>query len=276
VIETVKHAWIAKLLRALETPIPNTPKLLMPVKGPEELAASEASRRQWIRDNVHGGIEKGLKAVKLDKAYQALEPVLGNTSETPDRRATFGARQVHDWAHQPVKNLISAFPTPYGAGVRAYQGVRDFAGSRLGIPKAPSFDELQAARAAGASASPVPRAPTETSAWARAATIPEPQMLRFPRALTKVSTAHAAGRAAALRKFAGALGAEPGVMPKGDEQSHGTDRIQYAQRAPGPSANDEGSTGAANMSDWLWDLFTTYDRTAPGRADGSYGQETIG
>ena len=77
-------------------------------------------------------------------------------------------------------------------------------------------------------------------------------------------------------KLAGALGADAGVMPKGDEQSHGTERIQYAQRDAGPSETTEGSAAASNMPDWLWDLFTTYDRTAPGRADGSYGQETIG
>ena len=38
----------------------------------------------------------------------------------------------------------------------------------------------------------------------------------------------------------------------------------------------EGSAAAASMPDWLWDNFTTYDRAAPGRADGTWGQEVIG
>jgi hypothetical protein len=79
-----------------------------------------------------------------------------------------------------------------------------------------------------------------------------------------------ANAAAAHFKIAGPMGADIGVQPKGDEVSHGTERTQYpAQR--------EGTTAArANMPDWLWDAFTTYDQIAPGRADGSYGQEVIG
>jgi hypothetical protein len=86
------------------------------------------------------------------------------------------------------------------------------------------------------------------------------------------------GARAALAKFAGALGADAGVMPSGPEQSHGTERIQYAQRdAPKDGATPlEGSAAAASMPDWLWDNFTTYDRAAPGRADGTWGQEVIG
>jgi hypothetical protein len=85
------------------------------------------------------------------------------------------------------------------------------------------------------------------------------------------------GARAALErlKLAGPMGAEPGVQPKGPEQSHGTARVQYAKRT-GP-ANPMGNAAApANMPDWLWDNFTTYDQIAPGRADGTFGQEVIG
>lgn len=80
------------------------------------------------------------------------------------------------------------------------------------------------------------------------------------------------GRSAALAqlKLSGAMGAEPGVQPKGPEQSHGTARTQYPPQQNGTSAT------RANMQDWLWDNFTTYDRIAPGRADGTFGQEVIG
>jgi hypothetical protein len=66
------------------------------------------------------------------------------------------------------------------------------------------------------------------------------------------------------------MGASIGVQPKGDEVSHGTDRTQYPPQPHGTSA------ARANMPDWLWDHFTSYDKIAPGRADGSYGQEVIG
>ena len=87
-----------------------------------------------------------------------------------------------------------------------------------------------------------------------------------------LKTAYETGARAALAqlKLAGPMGAEPGVQPKGPEQSHGTARIQYPPQQEGTSAT------RANMPDWLWDNFTTYDRMAPGRADGSYGQEVIG
>lgn len=79
----------------------------------------------------------------------------------------------------------------------------------------------------------------------------------------------------ALRRFklSGPMGADAGVMPKGDEQSHGTERVQYAPKAPG---QDSMSAARAGMPDWLWDTFTSYDNVAPGRADGTFGQETIG
>ncbi len=90
-------------------------------------------------------------------------------------------------------------------------------------------------------------------------------------------TAYAHGVKAAFARFklAGPAGAEPGVMPKGDEVSHGTERIQYAKRDNNTADNDP-SAWRADMPDWLWDHFTTYDQIAPGRADGSYGQEVIG
>lgn len=90
--------------------------------------------------------------------------------------------------------------------------------------------------------------------------------------------AYDAGVRAALAKFGGAMGADAGVQPKGDEVSHGTERIPYAKRDTpndGTSVLDN-SEAAGNMPDWLWDNFTTYDRIAPGRADGTWGQEVIG
>lgn len=90
-----------------------------------------------------------------------------------------------------------------------------------------------------------------------------------------LKNANNAGTLAALRRFklSGPMGADAGVMPKGDEQTHGTDRAPYTPKAPGQSTPGELQ---ANMPDWLWDAFTTYDNIAPGRADGTFGQETIG
>jgi hypothetical protein len=82
--------------------------------------------------------------------------------------------------------------------------------------------------------------------------------------------AYDAGMRAALAKFANAMGAEAGVQPKGDEVSHGTERVPY------PAQHEGTSAARANMPDWLWDNFTTYDQIAPGRADGSFGEEVIG
>jgi len=86
------------------------------------------------------------------------------------------------------------------------------------------------------------------------------------------------GKQAALERFklAGPMGADPGVMPSGDEQSHGTDRVQYAKREGNEPNATSTSVERANAPDWLLDLFTTYDHIAPGRADGSFGQEVIG
>jgi hypothetical protein len=92
--------------------------------------------------------------------------------------------------------------------------------------------------------------------------------------------AYTQGKNAALAHFklANSMGANAGVQPRGDEFSHGTERIPYAHReTPGDGAHTEAASNArANMPAWLWDHFTTYDNIAPGRADGSFGQEVIG
>ncbi len=79
-------------------------------------------------------------------------------------------------------------------------------------------------------------------------------------------------------KLANSMGADAGVQPTGDEVSHGTERIPYAKRQTPSDGNPAQTAGSAvsNMPDWLWNNFTTYDQIAPGRADGSYGQEVIG
>lgn len=87
---------------------------------------------------------------------------------------------------------------------------------------------------------------------------------------------HGVQTALARFKLAGPMGADPGVMPSGDEQSHGTDRVQYAKREGNEPNATSTSVEHANAPNWLLDLFTTYDHMAPGRADGSFGQEVIG
>lgn len=78
-------------------------------------------------------------------------------------------------------------------------------------------------------------------------------------------------RALARFKLASALGAPPGVAPRGEEHSHGTGRHQYPPRSPSmaPASQDP------NMPDRLWNM-SDISRLAPGRADGTYGQEVIG
>jgi hypothetical protein len=93
--------------------------------------------------------------------------------------------------------------------------------------------------------------------------------------------AYTRGVCAACTRFkvAGPMGSDAGVQPKGPEWSHGTASNEYALRGPQhkPDAEDGTSSAEANMTDWLWDNFTSYDdNMAPGRADGSYGQEVIG
>lgn len=85
--------------------------------------------------------------------------------------------------------------------------------------------------------------------------------------------AHNQGVQAALARFklSDAMGAPPGVAPRGDEQSHGTERHEYPARSPtsAPDGQDP------DMPDWLWNI-SDIDHLAPGRADGTYGQEVIG
>ncbi len=81
------------------------------------------------------------------------------------------------------------------------------------------------------------------------------------------------GRRTALARFklSGAMGASPGVAPRGDEQSHGTYRHQYPARSPVSPPNSQDP----NMPDWLWNI-SDINHLAPGRADGTYGQEVVG
>lgn len=81
------------------------------------------------------------------------------------------------------------------------------------------------------------------------------------------------GVASALARFklSSAMGASLGVTPRGTEQSHGTERLQYPSRS---TTSDPGEQDP-NMPDRLWNV-SDIDHLAPGRADGTYGQEVIG
>lgn len=85
--------------------------------------------------------------------------------------------------------------------------------------------------------------------------------------------AHSRGVYSALVRFklSGAMGAPISVQPRGDEQSHGTAQHQYPARSPASSPNSQDP----DMPDWLWNI-SDIDHLAPGRADGTYGQEAIG
>lgn len=72
-------------------------------------------------------------------------------------------------------------------------------------------------------------------------------------------------------KLAGPMGADIGVQPRGDEQSHGTERLQYLTRSPATDPDGQDP----DMSSWLWNI-SDVDHLAPGRTDGSFGQEVIG
>lgn len=146
----VKVAFIPKLMRALETPIPGTPKMVMPVKDQAQLAASEASRRGWIRDNVYGNIERGLKKMKVDKGLQKLEPFLGNVTAPAEMRASFGDRAVYSLAHTPVQTAANT--VPIGGVGKGYQVARTIAEKALGIPAPPSWKPPVAALDQGADA----------------------------------------------------------------------------------------------------------------------------
>lgn len=85
--------------------------------------------------------------------------------------------------------------------------------------------------------------------------------------------AHNQGQRTALKRFklAGPMGANIGIQPRGDEQSHGTERLPYPARSP--TSDPDGQD--PNMSSGLWNM-SDIDHLAPGRADGSFGQEVIG
>ena len=77
-----------------------------------------------------------------------------------------------------------------------------------------------------------------------------------------------------LAKHAAVMGANYGVNPTGDEQSHGTERIEYPRRYRSSSAPFETLHQDQFNGDWLWknqDL----DHMAPGKVEG-FGTENIG
>lgn len=69
-------------------------------------------------------------------------------------------------------------------------------------------------------------------------------------------------------------GASPGVMPKGDALSHGTERIPYALRTRETADVAEHQPQDQFNADWLWDN-QDLSHMAPGNVSG-YGQEVIG
>lgn len=86
--------------------------------------------------------------------------------------------------------------------------------------------------------------------------------------------AYIQGARAAVAKFAGTLGASIGVQPTGPVVSHGTMATRYPPRAaPEPAVH---SSQAASAAASLWDSFTSNDRLAPGRADGTFSDAVIG
>lgn len=100
-----------------------------------------------------------------------------------------------------------------------------------------------------------------------------------------LKTSYNRGAHAALCRFKVAIdlpgtapmGADYGVSPAGDEQSHGTDRTVYPPRrtSDGTSAAPaEGLPQDQFNTDWLWDI-SKYDALAPG-ATGEWGQEVVG
>ncbi len=144
----IKVAFIPKLIRALETPIPGTPKMMMPVKDKAQLDASEAGRRDWMRENIHGGIERGLKKLKVDKGLQALEPLVGNVTAPPEMRASFGDRATYSIAHTPVQTAANL--VPIGGVGKGYQVARTGLEKLLGVPPPPAWKPPVAALDRGA------------------------------------------------------------------------------------------------------------------------------
>lgn len=141
-----KQAFIAKALRALETPIPGTPKLLMEPKTTAQLDASEASRRAWITDNLQGGAFRGLKRLGLDRAIQQLEPLAGDITLPPALRQQFGERVLHKATHLPVQTALGALP--YGAA-KFWQLGRQGVEKALNIPAQTMLGAAPAAASAG-------------------------------------------------------------------------------------------------------------------------------
>lgn len=137
-----KTAIISSLIRALETPIPHTPQIYMKMRSGVELAANEARRQQWQNQHVNGGIYKALKALKVDKAFQAAEPVIGSTTAPAAERAQYGDRKIHGFASAPLQSLIGATKAPLIGG--AYQAARTGLEKSLGasgpVPYGTSFD----------------------------------------------------------------------------------------------------------------------------------------
>jgi hypothetical protein len=111
--ELEKTADIAKIVRILKTPIPGTPKLIMKKRSKAVLDSEEHALREKLRDKINENIYKGLKKLKVDRAYQKLEPVLGTKTSPKELRDTFGERQIHEIAHRPFHWLLGKAPIPY-------------------------------------------------------------------------------------------------------------------------------------------------------------------
>jgi hypothetical protein len=111
--ELTKTSDIAKVVRILKTPIPGTPKLIMKKRSKDVLQAEEHALREKLRDKINENIYKGLKKLRVDKAYQKLEPVLGAKTAPKNIRETFGERQIHEMAHRPFHYLLGKAPIPY-------------------------------------------------------------------------------------------------------------------------------------------------------------------
>ena len=138
---TEKEAFIAKAIKALSTPIKGTPKLLMKNRSPQELQALEDGVRAFQNDKVHGGAYRAMKKIKLDKFFQAMEPIKGSSTATPAMRATSGDRAIWDIAHQPIRKLVSLSPISFpglSAG-EAYQGLRGAAQKAFNVPGPKSY-----------------------------------------------------------------------------------------------------------------------------------------
>jgi len=150
--ELEKNAFLAKVLRLLETPIPGTPKLLMKVRGKAELAAREATRREGLRNAINGNIYKGLKKLKVDKVYQKLEPMIGSTTAPAAERALYGDRQIHAIAQRPLHWLLGNAPIPYAA--TAHNALVAAAQKLTGVPAARAYKMPEQVITAAAKAHP--------------------------------------------------------------------------------------------------------------------------